>query len=314
MRPLRSIFVLALIPALALLLSAPGCGKTKKAGGRSGGDLEEPDSQSGSKASETTKTEVASSGWGSIEGIVTYERDLPKVGTLKAEMEKHKDKDHCLLGKPDEIIDQTWVIGPNKGVANVCVFLKAPEGKYFKVADEDKKVMTTVELRQPHCAFLPHVVALYPVYYDGKEYQKTGQTFKVINDAKVSHNTKVAGDPAKNEPINPNLPPGGSTDLLVLNPQAQPLSINCSFHTWMSGFAWVFDNPYHAVTLGQAEKDKPEDSGKFEIARVPAGVEVTVVAWHPGAGEAGYVWGREGKKMTFKKDEKTKLDFSIKQK
>jgi hypothetical protein len=47
------------------------------------------------------------------------------------------------------------------------------------------------------------------------------------------------------------------------------------------------------------------------MPRVPAGVEVTVVAWRPDAGEAGYIWGREGKKMTFKAGENT-YDFKVK--
>jgi hypothetical protein len=299
-----------LIPVVALVLSAPGCGKAKKAP-RGGGELESEDTSP--KNVEMAKTEIPSTGFGSLEGTVTYEGDPPQWPSLKSKMEEHKDKDHCLMGSPEELLDQTWIIGgKHNGVANVCIFLKAPEGKYFKTAEEDKKVKNTVELRQPHCAFMPHVVALYPVYYDGKEYQKTGQDFKVLNDAKVPHNTKVAGDPAKNEPINPTIPPGKDSGPLVLNPQATPLSINCSFHTWMSGYAWVFDNPYHAVTRGEGEKDKPEEFGKFKIDRVPAGVEVTVIAWHPGAGESGYIWGRDGKKMTCKANEKTPLDFKIK--
>jgi hypothetical protein len=309
MRRIPSLIALLLIPVLAVLLSAPGCGKAKKPA-RGGGELEQEDTSS--KSNEPAKTEISSTGFGSLEGLVTYDGDPPQWPSLKPEMEKHNDKAQCLMGKPDEILDQTWIVGGmHNGVANVCIFLKAPGNQYFKIADQDKKVTTTVELRQPHCAFQPHVVDLYPEYYDGKEYQKTGQTFKIINDAKVAHNTKMVGDPTRNEPINPTLPPGGSTAPMVLNPQAKELNINCSFHTWMSAYAWVFDHPYHAVTRGEGEKDKAEDFGKFKIDRVPAGVEVTVIAWHPGAGNAGYVWGREGKKMTFKTGENN-LDFKIK--
>ena len=310
MRLYRSLFALILTPVIALVLSAPGCGKAKKPP-RGGGELETEDTSP--KNVEMARTEILSTGFGSLEGKVTYEGDPPQWPSLKGEMEKHKDKDHCLMGSSEELLDQTWIIGgTHNGVANVCIFLKAPEGKYFKTADEDKKVTKTVELRQPHCAFMPHVVALYPVYYDGKEYQKTGQTFKVLNDAQVSHNTKIAGDPAKNEPINRTLPPHSDTEVKDLSPQAQPLNINCNFHTWMSAYAWVFDNPYHAVTRGEGEKDKAEDFGKYKIDRVPGGVEVTVIAWHLGAGQNGYIWGRDGKKMTFKAGEKNTLDFTIK--
>jgi hypothetical protein len=297
--------ILSLIPALALLTATPGCSKPKKAT-RPPAELDEGDD--GAKASEPTKTELASKGWGSIEGVVSYDGTLPEIGTLRMRMEEHQDKAQCLMGKDDEIKEQTWIIGPNKGVANVAIFLKAPEGKFFKTADEDKKRTKPVELRQPHCAFLPHVIAVYPVYFDGKEYQKTGEALAVINDAKVAHNTSIIGDPIKNPAENPTLPPG-DTKTLNPKPQAKPLDISCSFHKWMSAYCWVFDNPYYAVTKGQGEKDKAEDFGKFAIARVPAGVEVNVVAWHPGA---GYIWGRDGKKMTFEDGKKTKLDFSVK--
>jgi hypothetical protein len=295
-----------LLSTLAFLALAPGCGKGKAT--RGGGDLEEPEDTR--KSSGPAKTELASDGWGTVEGLVTYEGELPQVGSLKPEMEKHADKAQCLQGTENEIKEQTWIIGPNKGVANVVIFLKAPDDKFFKIDDQDKKRMAPVELRQPHCAFLPHVVALYPVYFDGgkKDYVKTGESLKVINDAQVSHNTKIAGDPAKNDPVNPTLPKGESKEY-VFNPQPQPLTINCAFHTWMSGYAWVFDNPYHAVTKGQGENDKAEDFGKFAIPRVPAGVEVSVVAWRPGAGSAGYIWGPEGKKMTFEKGKTTPLNF-----
>jgi hypothetical protein len=311
MRRFRPIAILVLIPALAFLVAAPGCGKGGKAAKRPGPEVEE--TEDGGKGSGPAKAELASDGWGAVEGLVTYQGEPPMVGSLKPEMEKHKDKDQCLQGKPDEIQEQTWVIGPNKGVANVVIFLKAPEGKYFKIDDQDKKRTEPVELRQPHCAFLPHVVALYPVYYDGakKDYEKTGELLKVINDAQVTHNTKIAGDPAKNDPVNYTLEKGKAAEPLFLNPQAQPLQVNCNFHTWMNGYVWAFDNPYHAVSKGQGEKDKPEEFGKFAIPRVPAGVEVNVVVWHPGASGAGYPWGRDGKKMTFKKGETTKLDFPI---
>jgi hypothetical protein len=310
MRRYHFLAILFLVPALAILIGGSGCSSKKaKNPGRPSGDLEDV-SDDGGKSSDgaIAKTEIPSKGWGSVEGFVTYDGDPPTPASLKGRMEEHENKAECLMGKPEELIEQTWVVGPNKGVANVAIFLKAPEGKFFKVADEDKKITRPVELRQPHCAFLPHVVALYPVYYDGKEYQKTGQALDVINDAKIAHNTNIVGDPAKNEAVNPNIQPGKNATF-VLNPQGQPLSIGCSFHKWMSAYAWVFDNPYHAVTKGEGEKDMADEFGKFSIARVPAGVEVSVVAWHPGA---GYIWGREGKKMTFKEGEKTKLDFSIK--
>jgi len=308
MRPYKYLLVLFLLPFLALLLSVPGCGKAKKPAGGSG-DLEDFSDKGSKDSGETAKKELPSMGYASLRGLVTYEGEKPQVGTLRPEMEKHKDAAHCLMGKEDEIIEQTWIVGgPNKGVANVVIFLKAPKDSYFKI--DKKKVEEPVEIRQPHCAFMPHVVALFPEYYDGKGFVPTGQVLKVVNDAKMSHNTKISGDPDKNSPINKTLLPG-SHEPVVLKPQAKPLEIACNFHNWMSAKAWVFDNPYHAVTKGDAEKDKAEDFGKYEIPEVPAGIEVNVVAWHQGA---GFIWGENGKKMTFQQGEKKDLNFSIQKK
>src|SRR5579864_7246490 len=95
MRLYRSLFALILIPVMALLLSSPGCGKAKKPP-RGGGELESEDTSP--KNVEIAKTEIPSTGFGWLEGTVTYEGVPPQWPTLKAEMEKHKDKDQCLMG------------------------------------------------------------------------------------------------------------------------------------------------------------------------------------------------------------------------
>jgi hypothetical protein len=292
-----------LIPVVALLLSAPGCGKSKKHVERGGGGDEVIPDEGSNQTAAPTKKEFTFAEFGSLEGLITYEGTPPTPGSLKPEMEKHKDKDHCIMdAKPEELIEQTWVIdGPNHGVANVCIFLKAPEGQYFKIDDKDKKLSTVVKLRQPRCAFLPHVLDLYPYYFDGQKYQETGQTFQAVNDAAMPHNTKIARGP-KNGGFDQILPPQTSTKAMKLNPQPTPLGVNCSYHTWMTAFLWVFDHPYHAVSRGEYENDKTEDFGKFKIDRVPAGVDVTIYAWHNGTGQDGYVLGgRAGKKVQFKK-------------
>ena len=54
-------------------------------------------------------------------------------------------------------------------------------------------------LDQPCCAFEPHVLVVYPSYFDGKKIDLTGQVLLVKNDAKFNHNTKIMGGrPLKN--------------------------------------------------------------------------------------------------------------------
>ncbi len=223
------------------------------------------------------KTELAASGWGSLKGTVHFEGALPKLRDLRAEMQKHADGPKCcLLGDKKEIDDPVWVIDPKtKALANVIIWLRAPSDKYFPIHADDKVRKDTVELDQPHCAFVPHVLAHYPEYYDGNKTVPTGQKFVVKNSATVPHNVRFAG--FKNTGFNTTIAPKGSMPV-ELTPEKLPLTFQCDFHKWMSARVAVFDHPYFAIT---------KEDGTFVIPRVPA-AEVTVIGWHE---EVGYVFG-----------------------
>jgi hypothetical protein len=66
----------------------------------------------------------------------------------------------------------------------------------------------------------------------------------------------------------------------------------------MSANVWCFDHPYFAIT---------KTDGSFRIPRVPAGMEVQVMAWHE---SQGWLFTKEGKTMTLKKG-KNVLDFEM---
>src|SRR5206468_3383425 len=114
-----------------------------------------------------------------------------------------------------------------------------------------------VEIDQPHCMFIPHVVAL-----------KHGQVLKVLNSAKVPHNTKAVGDPGENpQDKNVIIPPGDPGKIFDLNPQKEPVQVSCQIHPWMSAKVYVSDSPYIATTDGD---------GNFEFKNVPTGVELEI--------------------------------------
>src|SRR5262249_1214042 len=162
---------------------------------------------------------------------VTYDGE-PPIPKFIEDINKHKDKDACLKAKDQrETADQTWRVDKNGGVANVVIWLEPPDGKYFNLADADKKRTDVVVMDQAHCAFIPHVVALFPKYFDGNELVETGQIFQLKNSAPFVHNTKWAGDPASNKPFNNTMRPGDSREL-ELNPQDEPLNIGCNIHPW----------------------------------------------------------------------------------
>src|SRR5438270_134760 len=143
MRRIHALGFVLLLPALVALLAAPGCSKKDDTtpgkgtvamcdqGGKGGKNGGKPAAGSG------VLTELASTGWGTLTGKVTYAGDPP---TPKENIDPgNKDVKNCHAGaSKEELIEQTWIVNKdNKGVENVVIYLRAPEGKYFKIKDED---------------------------------------------------------------------------------------------------------------------------------------------------------------------------------
>jgi hypothetical protein len=273
MHPSRSVLHLLMVALLAPVLVTSAVGQEKKL--------------------------LAADGWGSLSGRVVYKGDLPKPDSLVPKMQVHADKQCCLTGKDAEKIDPTWVVDPKtKGVANVLVYLRAPAGTYFPIHDDDKKRTDIVVIDQPHCAFVPHVVALFPSYFDGKEQVSTGQKFQIQNSAPVPHNTRATPDPLKNVGFNITLPPGAKNEF-VMKPQRLPIMINCDIHPWMNARVGVYDHPYFAVT---------KTDGAFSLPRVPAGAEIELISWHEAN---GWVEGKDGRKLNLKAGKNDLADIPI---
>jgi hypothetical protein len=320
MQRLRLISALLAMPALAVLIAAAGCG---------GGESEKPQANTGgggkatsgsSSKSASARTELASTGWGTLKGKVTFEGDPPKPAPIDFEAKKKEDAPYCHMGPKNDTTDPVWRVGSDKGVGNVMVWLQEPKDHYFKIPDAQKDQGETVVISQPYCAFEPHVFVLYPSYYDAKsgKQKSTGQKFKVINNATISHNTNVLFDPLLN--------PGGKNELLApkkgndvkelefdhIKPckdkefgKSSPISISCNIHPWMSAKGRAFDHPFVAVTSGGKEGDK--DYGVYEIKDAPAGAEVELVYWHESMSGPKVL-----KTVTLKDKGTTTEDFTIK--
>ena len=209
---------------------------------------------------------------GVIKGFVEYD-GTPPTREMIADMEKADTPKECKEAPEEQTIKQTWIVDPKtKRVANVMVFLKPPKGNYFPFDKSKITFPERVEIDQPHCAFVPHVSAVFPVYFDGKKEVKTGQVLRVKNSAPFPHNANYTGD----ETIgtgNIKIGTGEHKDLAFPASSTQPVRFKCDLHNWMRAIVWSFDHPYVAVT---------NDKGEFTIKNVPAGVDLTLVAWHEG--------------------------------
>jgi hypothetical protein len=247
-------------------------------------------------------TALQPTGFGTLTGVVTLNGDLPTPKPLAVVGQDH---DHC----PKSMTDPTWIVdAKSRGVANVVVWLEPPAGSCFPMPAKDRTTWPTeVIVRQPHCAFEPHVVVLFPRVYNpetGKTVP-TGQVLKVVNDASIVHSIRLEGDPSRNprqDDVLLALKPGGkpsTTEFKQIQPDPAPLTLRCGLHPWMSGFARAFDHPYAAVT---------GPDGRFEIAHVPAGVELRVRGWH----ESGRtVQVAPADRVTIPVDGTTQMELSV---
>ncbi len=281
--------------SMSTLLGAPALVAFVLLSGCAGGEEKKPDSgpvAGGVKpprVKDKKSEELPNPTDGILKGRVVLDGATPKIELIKA-MAGHTDSKTCLAADADEFekMTQEWILAADKkGVANVVIKLLPPAGKKFKAMEPEKK---EVEMDQPHCAFVPHVVALVP-----------GQVLRVKNSAPVVHNTKIAADPTLNPAVSGvsvAIPPDKDR-VFELNYQKNPVNVACDFHNWMTAKVYVHDSPYIAVT----DKD-----GNFEMRNVPTGVELAVVGMH----ELGTVDGdKEGVKATFKAGE-NKLDLKVK--
>ena len=116
---------------------------------------------------------------------------------------------------------------------------------------------------------MPRVSACQPYFFDGAKNVETGQKLIIRNSATVSHSARVL-DTRKNAGWNKNIVPKGQIEATFV-PQEAPLTLDCALHTWMAAKIFVFDHPYYAKT---------KEDGTFEIPLVPAGAEITVMAYH----------------------------------
>jgi plastocyanin len=194
--------------------------------------------------------------WATIKGKFVFGGAPPAAGELKA------DKDAEVCGK-HKLLAEELVVGADKGVANVVVFVR---DKDVKVNPEAAKAAAgvKVELDNKDCRFEPHVA-----------FVQVGQDLVVKNSDTVGHNSNIAT--IKNSPSNNLIPAGASATLKFTSDEAVPAQVTCNIHPWMKGWLVVRPNPYAAVSKAD---------GTFEIKDLPVG-EVELQFWHEKAGYLG---------------------------
>ena len=189
-------------------------------------------------------------GWGNIKGRVVWGgKTIPEQKPIEA-VNQNADKQQCLKNGP--VLSEERVVNPkNKGLRYTLVWLINEDPKdtaSLPIHPDLQEIKNkTVEIDQPACAFIPHVVAM-----------REGQTLLVKNSSALTHNIKWSGKKEGNV----NIVPGGKYEIKGLPAQRLPIGIECSYHTWMNGKVGIYAHPYFAVT---------DADGNFEIKKAPAG-------------------------------------------
>ncbi|MCS7238136.1 MAG: hypothetical protein NZ899_07695 [Thermoguttaceae bacterium] len=190
-------------------------------------------------------THGASQPWGCLRGRFVYDGPTPERKKLVV------DRDIECCGKFD-IRDESLMVGPDGGLANVFVYLRSRPGNIPpELADETPE---RVLLDNRDCIFIPHCLTVWV----------PRQKLYIVNSDPVAQN--VAFSPLGDRPANIILtpPPGPTAEALweFRRPQVAPFLVKCNYHPWESAYILVRDNPYMAIS-------RPD--GTFEIDKLPAG-------------------------------------------
>jgi plastocyanin len=170
-----------------------------------------------------------------------------------------------------------YVVGPDKGLANVFVYVK--EGAKPVAATGAGPV-----LDQKNCEYQPYVMGV-----------QAGQSFMVKNSDAVLHNVHAMPKPGTgNKERNVGQPVKNMTTPFTFDKPEVLVKFKCDVHPWMFAYVGVLDHPYFAVT----DKD-----GSYKISGLPAG-DYTVEAVHLKAGTAM-------EKIKVGADDKKTQDFAL---
>jgi len=184
---------------------------------------------------------------GRVTGTVKYDGAIPKFREIKMDADPI-----CLSKHADKVFPQTLVLGPEKGMANVFVYVK--DGIFD---DKFTAPVESVVITQEGCMYDPHVIGIM-----------VDQPLKILNPDGTLHNVHVLSK--VNPEFNLAMPKFRRETTKTFGKAEFMFPIKCDVHPWMAAWISVMDHPFFAVT----DKD-----GNFTIEGLPYG-QFKIVAWH----------------------------------
>jgi hypothetical protein len=195
---------------------------------------------------------------GTISGTVKWSGPVPRQLAVPI----NKDQQICDPDSKKTTDLERLIVGPEGGVANSIVYLKAiSAGKALDLPEQRR------HLDQKHCHYIPHIL-LVP---------ENAMLSMQSSDATL-HTIHMDGAASFNLPF-PFV--NRVTTRTMSTPGLVHLRCNGG-HIWMNAEMMVVSHPYYAVT---------DESGHFELTSVPPGT-YQIVAWHEG-------WVLTGKQQAY---------------
>lgn len=199
---------------------------------------------------------------GDVKGTVTVTGKLPVMEDLK------RNSDAFCAKK--QMKDDSVVVGKKGELANVIVHIN---GLPATAPPSDKATLS-----QEDCMYVPHVQGIVD-----------GQRLEIRNGDPVLHNVHTYE--GARTLFNVAQVPGTPNIEKTFTQNGVMLKFKCDVHQWMTGYIWVQNNPWFAVS----DKD-----GKFDIKDVPVGTW-DIEAWHERFGtKTGKITVTKGKPAEIK--------------
>jgi len=175
------------------------------------------------------------------------------------------------------ITTRHYVVAPDKGLANVFVYIK--KGAPTTPAAGDAPVLDQVD-----CQYQPYVMGVV-----------AGQKVTIRNSDPLMHNIHATPKTKENKEFNfAQVTKGAENKDKSFDKPEVMVRVKCDVHPWMFAYIGVQDHPYFAVTA----KD-----GTFKIPNLPAGT-YTIEAYHLKA-------GAKTQEITVTASDKKTVDFEL---
>lgn len=181
---------------------------------------------------------------GGVSGRVVVEGEVPAAEPLPA------GKDVCCQKAGP--VDESVVVGPDGGLANVFVSVEPRRGEPQPPADSGALGDAPSEpatLTNHGCAFSPRALVV-----------RVGQPLVLANSDPTMHNVDI--DFVRNRAVNVVVEPDGERRFDLTKPESRPVAVRCNVHTYMRAWVMVRNDAYAVVT---------DKTGRFELPDLPPG-------------------------------------------